>query len=473
MNDNPVRQNIEAADISTFAMHCKAMNVVSVLEIGAGTGQFAVALRGAGFEGTIISVEADITHRVELLKTSLTDPHWIVLPNCEVGDMQNGALVEEGLEPNVLAARILLKCPPSTLRLSQLIEGPLASRVGALRIADPGRERDILQTADDAFPSLRILSIVTNSAGGSPAVDLSDVLNSGFMQIRPYQSQEALVRTYVNPSAPMAVAAAPMEMSAIVTSMGGIYKRPDSAGIDHGADWLNSCLASWAKIAPINYSISEVNPPVPAIAWVKTSEKPAIAEIFQKVEETTDQHVIITNSDVLLSASLAAILPKLDPDVMYFGKRMEVKVDVENNNQLVELDYFYHGLDFFIVPNWVVKKFNREKLIPEFFRYGEPFWDWGVPIATMQNRIPAKQLQLTPAAVLHMDHLNVSMKWWDDQGTKFLFWCDELDRAGPSPATSILKACSRRRILAQNEPRVYVSAACLDFFDWIGLEYRP
>lgn len=57
----------------------------TVIDVGANTGQFASALRTAGFTGTIISFEPQFEAHARLVSFANSDPKWIVAPRSAVG----------------------------------------------------------------------------------------------------------------------------------------------------------------------------------------------------------------------------------------------------------------------------------------------------------------------------------------------------------------------------------------------------
>lgn len=56
-----------------------------VLDVGANKGQFALALRKAGFAGDITSFEPLPDAHAELLRAANNDPHWTIAPRAAVG----------------------------------------------------------------------------------------------------------------------------------------------------------------------------------------------------------------------------------------------------------------------------------------------------------------------------------------------------------------------------------------------------
>lgn len=72
--------------------------VSAVLDVGANTGQFAQALRAAGYRGKIVSFEPLSDAHANLLKVSARDPDWQIAARCAVGDR-----ADESVEIHVAA----------------------------------------------------------------------------------------------------------------------------------------------------------------------------------------------------------------------------------------------------------------------------------------------------------------------------------------------------------------------------------
>jgi FkbM family methyltransferase len=95
-------QHSEAARLATMLAH---HNVDLVFDIGANTGQFALALRGGGYAGRIVSFEPLRSAHAELLAASASVHAWEVAPRTAVGDASG--TVELNLAANSVSSSVL------------------------------------------------------------------------------------------------------------------------------------------------------------------------------------------------------------------------------------------------------------------------------------------------------------------------------------------------------------------------------
>ena len=58
----------------------------AIFDVGANTGQFALALREIGYKGRIISIEPLLSAHQTLIEASSQDKNWIVHPRCAISD---------------------------------------------------------------------------------------------------------------------------------------------------------------------------------------------------------------------------------------------------------------------------------------------------------------------------------------------------------------------------------------------------
>ena len=72
-------------------LHCQAIDLV--LDVGANEGQFAMALRGAGYAGEIVSFEPISLVFAKLAENVARDPHWTARRQA-LGDRVGRAQIE-------------------------------------------------------------------------------------------------------------------------------------------------------------------------------------------------------------------------------------------------------------------------------------------------------------------------------------------------------------------------------------------
>lgn len=67
--------------------------VTLVIDIGAGVGQFGLALRAAGYRGRILSFEPGIHAHRRLSQVAAVDPLWLVAPRAQISDTDQAGLL--------------------------------------------------------------------------------------------------------------------------------------------------------------------------------------------------------------------------------------------------------------------------------------------------------------------------------------------------------------------------------------------
>lgn len=116
--------------LTTMLAHHK---IDCVLDVGANTGQFAGALRKAGFRGKIVSFEPLSAAHSQLREAAADDPGWEVAPRVAVGD--SAGEIEIHIAGNSVSSSVL---------------GMLDShRAAAPSSAYVGAERTAVQTLDE------------------------------------------------------------------------------------------------------------------------------------------------------------------------------------------------------------------------------------------------------------------------------------------------------------------------------------
>lgn len=114
----------------------------AVVDVGANIGQYAMLAREVGYEGLIVSFEAQSAVQARLLERARHDPRWIVAPPVALGS-ENGT-IEINVSANSVSSSVL---PMRDIH-----------RETAPDSAYVGKETVKLQRLDDLLPSLLSLS---------------------------------------------------------------------------------------------------------------------------------------------------------------------------------------------------------------------------------------------------------------------------------------------------------------------------
>jgi FkbM family methyltransferase len=499
-SDLSINRNKQAHDKaraeSVFLDVCKANTVGIILDVGANAGQFGHKIRARGYDGIIVSYEPQLGCRSKLLDRALPDKNWIVLPNMGAGTEHSQLslhIAENSYSSSFFATHENhLRAEPKTRTtrleivpvqpLSASLPASFARRVGAIKIDTQGFELEVLKGLGDAFPCLSVIEVELSAVEcyvGAPLMETVDHYiqqTLGFRRVllEPTYYDNATGElqqydgVYVRDNAPSAEKSSGVDVDTVVTSIGRPYVRPDKSGRDWGANWFSSCSGSWKRFAPQVVSISELPPGLDNVQWISTKNKPRMIEFLLKAEASTSAQFILTNADIILSDSLKETLPSLDPDVFYYGHRMEVSLDEVDPQNLVASGYYGFGYDFFVFPKKCLAEINEKQLVPAQLRIGEPWWDYVLPLLVMHMGYPTKKLALDPAAVVHFYHVNVSNKWWLEQGLQFLQWCNKLRLAGNSPIAGLLNELEPVIVKSRTDPEKQLVKACQIIVAWMA-----
>lgn len=138
----------------------------TVLDIGANTGQYGEELRGAGFEGDIVSFEPLSAAHAKLGERAKNDPKWKVMERCAIGAEGGEATIN--VSGNSVSSSILgisdahIAAAPGSdyvgtevvpvQTLNDLLPGLLDSGSGAhLKIDTQGYERFVVQGGSEVL----------------------------------------------------------------------------------------------------------------------------------------------------------------------------------------------------------------------------------------------------------------------------------------------------------------------------------
>jgi FkbM family methyltransferase len=433
-----------------FAFHLRRLGIERLLDIGGNTGQFARKMRSLGYGGLIYSVEPQSAAYKQLLGQSRADLRWLPLVRQGVGAEKG--FFELNLSENSWSSSIL-EVHPNHVRAerttrfvgkeriflnktSDLLRTEFMTEIEALKIDVQGYEAKVIEGYLPLIDHVRLLllelSMVECYKGAPDLFSLDKLLveRLGFSRVslEPsyYDDVNGVVQQYdgiyFRPDrAPRRANALGVTVSAVVTSMESAPRRTGEGGADIGADWLAFCAASWISTAPRVVSISETPPAVKGIEWVQAPKKPSIAELFRAMEQETDQHVLFINAENALTEEMKRLFPQLNPIAIHYGNRLNVEADPSTPGALVEKGLHHWGFDYFLLPPGFVRLINRESLIPETFRVGEPWWDYPIPLIALAMGFPIKKLGLEkPLALHYVDHRTYPHDLWIENGQRFL-----------------------------------------------------
>ncbi len=444
-----------------FAFHLARMGVSSVLDVGANAGQFALRLRGLGYDGDIYSVEPQTAAYSLLLDSASKDLRWIPLVRgaaggaagwAELNLSQNGwssSILE--VHPNHVAAENTTRIVGTeTIRIAktaELMRPELMGQIEALKIDVQGFEKAVLEGCGPILRSVRLLlvemSLVECYRGAETLFSLDGYLTDemGFSRVslEPayYDDGLGVVQQYdgiyyrPDPSKEKAkLHLRPAGKPVVVTSIGGEISRSRFDGVEVGPAWRNDCIASLKSTADQVISVSENSPNTAGITWKKTIARPAVGEMLRQVESEITGSVVLTNSDIVLTDAFRAALSQMNPDVIYYGRRHEVGHDRNDVERMLAMTIYNWGFDYFVLPPTFVRLVNSEAWLPDNYLIGEPWWDYLVPLLGAGLGFPIKKLGARTVYAGHYSHPErFSQELWLENGQEFLEVVSRLQKA--------------------------------------------
>ena len=75
-----------------------------LLDVGANVGQYAAAMRKAGYQGGIVSFEPQTAAHASLVKAAADDASWTVAPRCALGDSEGEISINISAESDMSSA---------------------------------------------------------------------------------------------------------------------------------------------------------------------------------------------------------------------------------------------------------------------------------------------------------------------------------------------------------------------------------
>jgi len=449
-----------------FVHHMAKLGIDRVLDIGANTGQFAQTLRKMGFAGTIYSVEPQRCAYIDLLSSARSDVRWLPLPRQAAG--AEPQFLELNLAENSWSSSFRpvhdnhLRAEWSTRtighervhvnRSGNLLRPEYMAGIEALKIDVQGFEDQVLDGYAPLLGNIRVLmielSMVECYEGGPDMFDLDRRLvnDLGFSRItlEPsyYDENTGIVQQYdgiyyrPEPRTTPVKPIEPPRLGAVVTSFGGPLKRVRADGGDLSEAWQHSCINSWKNFGVRVVSVAEVPPP-DTIDWSQTAERPSINQILNACPLAEGEHLLVVNADIDLAPDFHQLLPRLDGETFYYGQRLDVQADPKL--QFIIQGGYAWGFDYFILPKSFISLLTDEKLLPDAFRIGEPWWDYALPVIALAYGFAVKRLPESAGALHHIHDVNYSADLWCSNGEKFQQLIRRLQAEGNGYATTLLE----------------------------------
>ena len=434
-----------------FAFHLQRLGIERLLDVGANSGQFASKLRKHGYGGVICSIEPQATVFPDLMAHAENDLGWLVAPRQGVGDADGYVpmnISENGYSSSILAVHSNhVRAEPATktvghefvyvAKAANLLRPEAMKTFSAVKIDVQGYEKHVLEGLADSISNVDLLllemSLVECYSGSPMYFELDEFIRSrlGFapVSLEPsYYDQrggfaQQVDGIYVRSAAERRAASrAGVQIGAVVTSVGGSSNRTNLQGLEVGESWFHASRTSWRKLGAPVLSVSENDPADPDITWVRTAKRPSVREILREARERTAGHVLLLNSDIMLTDSLVGALPALNRDVVYYGRRHDVREDPERPGTAKVIGAHPWGFDVFILPSAFLDGLLAEPgLLDDRFLIGQPWWDYILPVAAHALGFPVKKFGPQHVFALHYPHEDkFSRRQWAENGQRFV-----------------------------------------------------
>lgn len=452
-----------------FYRHLQEMHIRSVLDIGSNSGQFSIKLRNQGYSGTIYSVEPQSSAYKELLENSRCDPRWIPLPRQAAGEHQH--TIQINVSENSWSSSILdvhenhLRAAPATrsirteqvfvTRTGDILAAENLRHIQAIKIDVQGYEAKVLAGYLDFISNVKLLmlelSMIKCYEGAPDMFQLDDLLVNtyGFSRIsfEPsfYDEEHGIAQQfdglYYRPEASDLEIPPSREIYPVIaTSTTSQLHRYRPDGVDIGHDWNDFCVRSWNNITDTVISVTENEPKIPNIRWHRVPTRPSIREILNEAVEVNKSHILLINADVGILESFKKLMGNLDPNVLYYGHRVEVTTNTSNYTELEAQSIHEYGFDYFLLPTSIAVSVIQDELIPVDFLIGEPWWDYLLPLVAQSKGFPIKRLPSVPFLCIHYKHEDrYNKETWIKNGTKFLRIAEQLFSNNESRNKAVLE----------------------------------
>ena len=471
-----LNQNIEESSQASFIFGKLLIkeNIRAFLDIGAHKGEFAMRTRRNGFQGTIYSAEpVSDSHNILQMNAS-TDPRWIVLPKQAAGSSHDIATIN--ISQNSYSSSLLrvrqehLEAAPQTqvarseecvvTKTKDLLHSFQAHGIEAIKIDTQGYEKEVLKGLEELIADIRLVLVEMNSVNcyeNCPdmiGLDQWLIKDCGFKRIvlqpaffneadltcqqydgiylREFGTSESRRNTpYISCDV----------VEQLVTSV------PIRGNCDRGEtyhhnnmDWQSICIDSWTLISNNACSISENDPECNHLEFLQVNERPSIFELLQKTRLTYNKgrgRCVLSNADIAYTESFLGLLPKLDTSIVYFGNRTEISLDPRDGSAINRGCYSL-GYDYFILPLEFVEILAERWSSFQYFKIGQPWWDYLLPITTISLGIPTKKISTPDPLALHLQHeTRYSDDQWYDHGIQFIEAISSINNSGHNYAKSL------------------------------------
>ena len=454
-----------------FAYPLRRLGITRMLDVGSNSGQFATKLRHFGFAGVIYSVEPQASAYSRLLAAARDDLLWFPLARQAAGAQRHVTdlhLSENGwssslldVHPNLVRADGKARCIGSERifvnEASQLLHAGMMPRIEALKIDVQGYEDRVLDGFMPWLENVRLLllelSAVECYEGGVDMFSLDErlVARHGFSRVslEPsyYDDTRGVVQQYdgiyFRPDRPAGGESdrVGVRVGAVLTSVAAMPERSPEDGESGRMQHLDRCRRSWLALGGRVASVSESPPPEAGIEWIEARARPTITEMLAAVP---GQHLLLTNADILFTDVLVNLFPRLDPDGIYYGHRLDVSDTAAPPGAAISAGMYPFGFDYFLLPPAFVERLTGDRLLPEEFRIGEPWWDYLLPLLALAYGYPLKKLPTHLPIALHQRHpTRYSPELWLRNGEIFMQCVERLLRDNGSNAASLLTELAR------------------------------
>jgi hypothetical protein len=186
---------------------------------------------------------------------------------------------------------------------------------------------------------------------------------------------------------------------ALYTSIPPGIRRPAPGG-DVGPSYQSACLASWLAQGFKVYSVNARHeiprlPPLEGVTVIPCDAaevKLPLALMLKAMEAGTEPICGLINADILLSPRwrLGAAVAALIDDGLLISRRVDFALNGD-------CGFYGGGYDLMLARRDIWRRLPAAE-----YRFGEPWWDHGLPLAACFRGLPLTQL--TSPAVAHLFH---------------------------------------------------------------------